>query len=221
MPGVANFDLEINQSDFDYFLLREIRSVLEKTINRNINKVKLDIQRAVYDRLLKSNFYKQFTSGQMYYEIGNRRAAVDLKAIFKIISDNLLVSLPIGFVGNGQLAINIELGILESSYNDILTSSFASYTSINSQGKRTLIEWMKWLLVGGSGPLIINYEFYTAPNVAQWSRTGQSIMIKSKNNWGLRSVWAGVQGDNVLTRELQGIELTFFRIVDLNIISKL
>lgn len=221
MPGLANFDLEINQADFDYFLMREVRSIIEKTINRNINRVKLDIQRAVYDRLLKSNFYKQFTSGKMYQEIGNRRAAVDLKAIFKIISDNLVVSLPVGFVGNGQLFINIELGILESSYNDILSSSFASYTSINSKGKRTLIEWMKWLLVGGSGPLIINYEFYSAPNVAQWSRTGQSIMIKSENNWGLRSVWAGVQGDNVLTRELQGIELTFFRIVDLNIISKL
>lgn len=221
MPASANFELEINQADFDYFITREVRSVIEKTIARNINKVKLDVQREVYDRLLKSNFYKQFTSGPMYYEIGNRRASTDLKGIFKIIVDNLLIKLPVGFVGNGQLTINIELGILESSYNDILTSPFSSYISINSQGRRTLIEWMKWLLIGGSGPLVINYEFYSGTNFAKWSRTGGGIMIQSKNNWGLRSVWAGVKGDNILTRELAGIELAFFRSIDINIISKL
>lgn len=217
-----SFELDINQQDFEYFLLRELRDYIEKVVQRNKNGVSNEIRKEVFTKLLKSDFYGQFTKGPMYYEIGNNRADSDLKAIFRLIADNMLVNFPVGNVGNGQLQIDIEIGILESTYNDILTSPHASYISINSSGKRTLIEWMKWLLISGSGPLVYNYIFDSHKDYAQWSRTGQGLMLKSNNNtWGLRQVWVGKQGDNVLTRSLEGIEMAIATILDLKIISKL
>jgi len=221
MPATLGFDLEINVPEFEYFTLRELRGYVEKIINRNKASLNRDLRTLVYQKLLKSNFYEQFTKGPMYYEIGNPNAEMDLKGIFRLIADDMLIDFPVSVVSNGQLNLDIIIGILDSSYYEILTSPHSSYISMNSEGKRTLIEWIKWLLIGGSGPLIFNYEYRSDPKFSKWSRTGEAIMIKSRNNWGLRQVWVGKPGDNVLTRSLEGIELTITKILDLRIISKL
>jgi hypothetical protein len=222
MPAALNLELDLNFQDFEYFTLIEIRKYVESVINRNKLGVERRIRQAVYSRLLRSNFYKQFTKGPMYKEIGNPNAERNLQSIFKIISDNLEVKFIPGVISTGFLNIEIQIGVLESSYKDILSAFSASYFSVNKKGTATLIEWMKWLLIGGGGPLVLNYEFASGPQFNKGSRTGNALMIKSDNgSWGLRTVWAGTYGDNVLTRELKGIELTFARILDLAIISKL
>ena len=75
-----------------------------------------------------------------------------------------------------------------------------AYTSANGSG---VLEWLKWILLGGSGQIIGGFEF--SPLASPFSRTGGGLMVAG-GSWSVPPGLSGTATNNILTRALENIQ---------------
>lgn len=70
-----------------------------------------------------------------------------------------------------------------------------------------VIPWLRWLLLGGSGIILIETEINTKATARESSRTGRAIMVhptkRPPQGWRVPTEYAGTEDDNWLTRALR------------------
>ena len=176
---------------------QEINRALEKNIGKNITKIQKilndKIQQIVFQRLIGGIPVIQGTD---LAEIGVPDINTRLTSILQTLASNIKVKVSF------DKSIKIDINILEEDYSDVLSLPEAVYTYTSSNGSGVL-EWLKWILLGGNGTIVGGFEF--SPSSSPFSRTGGGLMTPG-NGWGVPSNLAGTASNNILTRSLQNIE---------------
>jgi len=178
-------------------ILKEINASAGKIVAKNIPK----IQRILDERIEKIVFQRLVSGlpsiqGRDLAEIGVPDINTRLTSIVQAVAQNVRVKVTF------SNSIQIRINILEQDYSDVLSLPEAvyAYTSANGSG---VLEWLKWILLGGSGPIISGFEF--SPLASPFSRTSGGLMVAG-GSWGVPSDLAGTADNNILTRSLQNIE---------------
>ena len=176
---------------------QEINRALDQNIGKNITRIQKilndKIQQIVFQRLIGGIPVIQGTD---LAEIGVPDINTRLTSILQTLASNIKVKVSF------DKSIKIDINILEEDYSDVLSLPEAVYTYTSSNGSGVL-EWLKWILLGGNGTIVGGFEF--SPSSSPFSRTGGGLMIPG-NGWGVPSNLAGTASNNILTRSLQNIE---------------
>lgn len=169
--------------------------------------------------------YESLCSGQLRTELGLGKSAggqVEGKdaaeSIIEAVQKSILIEkLPAtdGFGG-------IFIGVFQDDFQDALKARWAEYISTNASGDATKIPWLNWLLFEGDAIILTDVELlndYQTRRVSfrSSSRTGKAIMVRrsfegvagrynrakgrfSASGWGVPSQFAGIGGENWITR---------------------
>jgi hypothetical protein len=190
--GMAS-NIKINNKD----LLKDVDKELKKLINKNIPKMQRILNEKigdiVFQRLVNG---LPIIQGNDLAEIGVPDINSRLISIMQTISKNVRIKISPG----KQLRMTIN--IIEEDYSDILSLPESVYAYTSSRGSGVL-EWVKWILLGGSGTIIGGFDFSPVPS--PFSRTGGGLMVAG-GGWSVPSNLAGTSQNNILTRALDNIE---------------
>tara|TARA_Y100000593_G_C4285840_1_gene325408 strand:- start:684 stop:1331 length:648 start_codon:yes stop_codon:yes gene_type:complete len=87
----------------------------------------------------------------------------------------------------------------ESFIESVINMPVASFVT----EKGTHLEWLRWLLLEGSAPIVGEYVFKSGTS----GRTGQGVMVKKRGrSWSVPPQFQGIEGNNFVTRALEGVE---------------
>ncbi len=142
------------------------------------------------------------TRGNLQAELGLTQPELKLKEIINEWSDNIKITPEFITTFGKQLQGKLTIGIVLSSYNDVLGLNSA----IQDTEKGDQLEWLKWLLTRGDDrEIIMDYRVKTGNFSTASSRTGFGIMVKdTQRSWGVPTEFAGSPGSNFVTRVLNG-----------------
>jgi len=184
---------------FQKELSREITLKLSSVLPAALAKIKIMLGNVVRERISMSPEYQAISGGRFRGELGLPDGSKKINDIMNIWAEGISVTY-LKSTGIGFGTINI--GILESSWEDVLSSSQAELTYTSRKGTKTL-EWLRWMLKEGSRAIVSGYEFMPQ---SRSSRTGLGIMVKRRGSWKIPTQFAGTDSDNFATRALHGIE---------------
>ena len=189
--------------------LKDLQKNIDQQLSKTINTRLPNIQRALNQQIEKIVFQRLVTGlpsiqGRDLAEIGVPDINTRLTSIVQAIASNVRVKI----IPGKNLAINIT--ILEQDYSDVLSLPEAvyAYTSANGSG---VLEWLKWILLGGSGQIIGGFEF--SPLASPFSRTGGGLMVAG-GGWSVPASLSGTATNNILTRALENIQVDIEMIIN-------
>ena len=196
----ARIELDNNfSSKFHKEILREINNNLFRVMPIAANSIREKLGEVVRERIMSSPEYAAISGGRFRGELGLPDGAARINAIVERWAESISVRYLKGRgVGLGML----DIGILQSDWEDVLSMGEAVLTYSSRKGTKDL-EWLRWLLKEGSAVIVSQYDF--EPKSAKTSRTGLGIMIKRRGGWKIPAQYAGVEGDNFATRALAAI----------------
>lgn len=179
-------------------------SALDQAINEAVSKVmaeKSQLTARNTDRL-KDVLINAIEATPEFLSLGSY-AHGDLAPEFGFINaDSITNKLLAALRDSIQIDINsgidyITLDIILDK-DTLLASDVAKYKS-----KEYEIEWLRWLLEEGSTIIISDYEIAYNLNDQQYrnSRSKAAVMVEG-NGWGVPSEFAGVDGNNFITRAI-------------------
>jgi hypothetical protein len=184
---------------------KDIDDQYAKSVRKNIFKIQrvLDekIEQIVSQRLLAG---LPTIEGTDLAEIGVPDINTRLTAIVQAIAQNINVKI------SGTKRITINIIILQQDYSDVLSLPEAVYAYTSARGSGVL-EWAKWILLGGNGTIVGGFDF--APVNSPFSRTGGGLM-RSGGGWRVPPGLSGTSTNNILTRALENIEKDIQAIVN-------
>ena len=185
--------IKIDKSKVSKDIVNEIRRILNKNIYQIQTVLNKAIENIVFNRLTSG---VPIISGQDLYEIGVPDINNRIMSVIRVASQSIEVK-----VSPGNL-LKIDIGILKQDYSDLLSlpESVYRYTSAHGSG---ILEWLKWLLIEGNGPIIGGFHF--EPIIDRDTRTGVGYMVIG-GNWQMPPHLAGTAQNNILTRALSNIE---------------
>lgn len=155
----------------------------------------------IYKAIVSEPEYQSLLSGRLRYEFGIPEAAQKVNDIVNIWANNVIVNVtPITLSGSG-LKGGFSIGMIQSNYEDVLTSDSALVFDGLS---KAVLPWLEWLLLYGNKIIVKNYTVQVGPN--PYSRTGLAIMKPSKENWRVPPEFAGTQNNNWVTRALDKLD---------------
>ena len=180
---------------------KQINQEINRALDQNIGKNIIRIQKILNDKIQQIVFQRLIggipvIQGTDLAEIGVPDINTRLTSILQTLASNIKVKVSF------DKSIKIDINILEEDYSDVLSLPEAVYTYTSSNGSGVL-EWLKWILLGGNGTIVGGFEF--SPSSSPFSRTGGGLMTPG-NGWGVPSNLAGTASNNILTRSLQNIE---------------
>jgi len=190
---VIQTSIKIDESKVQKDILNEIQRIINKNIPTIQNTLNSKIQKIVFQRLITG---VPTVQGRDLYEIGIPDINNRLASVIRIVSESFEVK-----VSRGNL-LRIDIGILRQGYAELLSLPEAIYRYTSAKGSG-ILEWLKWILLEGNGPIIGGFDF--SPTYSGFSRTGGGVMVAG-GNWTMPPSLAGTAQDNILTRALQNIE---------------
>ncbi len=160
------------------------------------------IERAFRD----SPEYDSLVSGLLRVEFGlsDPRAAVE--SVVAAVAASVVVE-----VGLGTLTASA----FEADFSDALSASGAEFTSVNRLGTRSAVEWLQWLLFGGTGVVVAGYKLLTRGPFTG-SRTGGAVMGgmgRYSGGYSVDPLFAGTPADNWVTRVAAAVVEEFVNVV--------
>ena len=186
-------NIDINQKK----ILQDIKQATHKNISKNLAK----IQRALDQKIEKFVFQRLVTGlpsiqGNDLAEIGVPDINTRLVSIVQAVANNTRVKIKL------EDNIQISIHILEEDYSDVLSLPDAVYKYTSASGSG-ILEWLKWILLGGNGTVVAGFEFSSISSPS--SRTGGGLM-GSGSGWRVTPSLSGTANDNILTKALENIE---------------
>lgn len=194
---VLQYNLTISKSEFK----NNVQDALKKKISSQAGAIQgslnASIDTIVLNRLISA---VPTIQGDDYYELGVPDINERIQSIIRTVAANSTVVVT---SGSGKSFFTINIGVLDGDYSDLLSLPEAVFETQNKQGVGIQLQWLRWLLLEGTKP-VVDKSFYDSK--PQYARIpGGGFMI----NNGFFSVppsIAGTSEDNFLTRALRGIE---------------
>jgi len=184
---------------------KDIDNQYSKSVTKNLSKIQriLDqkIEQIVSQRLIAG---LPTIQGNDLAEIGVPDINTRLASIVQTIARNVRVKI------SGRKRITVNITILQENYSDVLSLPEAVYNYTSARGSGVL-EWAKWILLGGNGTIVGGFDF--APITSPFSRTGAGLM-RPGSGWSVPPSLSGTASNNILTRALENIEKDIQAIVN-------
>ena len=195
MPNVVISVGDIRQD----VILDAVAAELSTRLSNAISGVKSDCAAIARKAIQDSPAWDSLLNGKLKHQLGVVDASPVLDATATAVAQGCqVVSLGCRRSGN-SLDGGMRIELVRSDQSEILrqAGNFASENGFD-------IPWLRWLTLEGDKVLIQEFRFLDA--VRNSSRTGQGIMIpsKSRRGWRVPREFAGVAGDNWITKALAG-----------------
>lgn len=218
-------NIQVDTKKAEQEILREAVKLINKNIQAKLNTIERIIGERFVARLKETKEYASIVSntGQLRVEFGLLNP--------KQTMDNILAKLRVCFsaeykkarVTNGRIEGTFRVTFTqqdfsflyeEASFRSAFLGIFKRRPSTSYKSKGGKVDWLKWLLEGGTGIILpdvrIKYDEYDSPIP---SRTGQAIMVPGRG-WGVPTAFAGTTNDNWLTRTLAEYETEVEQIIN-------
>ena len=215
MEVIATIKLD---SGFPSAFYKSVVKEITDKIKREADQIKLiitdQLRKTVRESLVSTPEYQSIVQGKLRAELGIPNSSARIIEVVDTWINNMIVKVK----ASNNPFLQIEIGMIQGDYGDVLGLPAAQYTYSSHRGGGT-IPWLKWLLLEGDKRIITKYEFSNNP---RGSRTGMGIMIaKAKGAWQVPPEFSGTSVDNFATRALDGIENKIDKIVETAIKGRL
>ena len=208
MPIIASIELP---SGFKHGFTSYVISTIFKRIRASVqtirDEIRGNVRHAVRAALIETPEHRSLLGGKLQAELGVPQPEGRLITIIETWINGIEVETQ---VKKGPF-LTIDIGILRSSYEDVLSLPAAtySYSSRHTEGE---IPWLRWLLLEGDKRIVQKYVFKP---VRKGSRTGLGIMAETKQGgWRVPPEFAGTELNNFATRALEDIDTSIDKIVE-------
>lgn len=194
--GVIGFEIRIDPAQFGKDLLQATARVVRYRLRKAID-IATPICKKTFKRSLENSREYRGISNELVPDFGLVDPDANRTAIVNEVVQNFVIRpLPVRS-SQGQVTDfgGLEVVILPSYLLfELVTRDYASFSSENGY----LINWLYWLLFSGNEIVVADYEVV----YGDAGRTGQAIMLKTKNSDGFRvpSQFAGNPDSNWITR---------------------
>lgn len=197
--------LSLTLIDTDSKIRQEILSAMSAHITNAMNKarekIKQDISKLLEVALRQEPEYNSLKGGQLRLDFGiSDTAAVD-DIIQKMANSTTVKTIPVK-INNSGLSGGLTITAVESETIGGLINDSSALVIDRQRGYS--LPWLEWLLLKGNSNIIINYDVRYGPNPA--SRTGDAIMVRSRDNWRVPAQFVGTKENNWTTRAIERIE---------------
>jgi hypothetical protein len=191
-------DLQLEKG-FSSKFKAQIELEINRKISRSIFKVtqsmEFAIQNLVRAKLNQSPTVNELSGGRLRAELG----LVDGAARISNIINTWAESIEVKYVKKLSTFGGIVVSMQSYDYSNVLSMPEAEFVT----EKGVVLEWLRWLLLEGSGRIISNHFFKPTPR----GRTGGGIMVERQtSSWSVPKNHAGTSSDNFATRALEGIQ---------------
>lgn len=195
------------KKEFETYVMSTIFKKVRASVQVIRDEIRGNIQEEVRAALIGIREYRELLGGKLQAELGVPNPQERLITII----DTWLNGIEVKTKVQRDPFLIIDIGILKSSYDDVLSLPAASYTysSARTEGD---IPWLKWLLIEGDKRIIQQYTFKP---VRKGSRTGLGIMVGTpQGGWRVPPEYAGTELNNFATRALDKIDSSIDKIVE-------
>lgn len=215
MEVVATIQLDSGfPSEFYHNVVKEITDRIKKEADKIRVTITDRLKKTVRESLIATPEYQSIVQGKLRAELGIPNSSARIIEVIDTWVNNMVVKVKAG----KNPFLQIEIGMVQGDYSDVLSLPAAQYTYSSQRGGGT-IPWLKWLLLEGDKRIITRYEFSNNP---RGSRTGMGIMIaKDRGVWQVPPEFSGTSVNNFATRALEGIENKIDRIIETTIKGRL
>jgi hypothetical protein len=195
---VANLNYHIK---LDKASLQGLEKVLQEKINQTIENVARNcrprLQELVEGAIYQSEEAQEVIGPtQLHGELGPVNPAPVLRQVAQTVARSMQIEVR---QAQGALQASLTVKIFREDLSEI--ERILDQAGFYSENTGTLIDWLRWLLTEGTDILIESWHF--VPGL-QPSRTGLGKM-QSGESWHVPALFAGVRGNNFITRALDGI----------------
>ena len=197
---IARIELDSNfPAQFYKDILNEIHKKFMKTLPIVVSGIKSRLVDLVRNSIMASPEYGAIVGGELRGELGLPDGAQRIDAIISRWAEGISVKY---VKGRGTALGMIDIGVLQSDWEDVLSMQEAELSYASRKGVKTL-EWLRWLLKEGGAVIVSQYDFIPEK---RGSRTGLGIMVRRRGGWKVPAQFAGTEEDNFATRALEDIE---------------
>lgn len=181
-------------------ILQALAPLVQQRIERSMSQIDTDLKNIVRNAISSQQEYLSLTSsnGQLRLEFGITDPGLVDGAIDALVSTSITRINSIRATGKGIVG-----GFtIEFMPDNAILSIAKSFSVITEKGAQ--LPWLQWLLFNGISPIIKDYDVVLMPNPR--SRTGGAIMTKSSSAWRVPPEYAGIPGNNWITKAVDDIE---------------
>ena len=161
--------------------------------------------------LMDSPTVASLISGSLKHELGIPDGIVKARVIIEKWADSLhIVTKDL----KARPSLILQARGIKSSYADVLGLPEAKQANVGPTGRPTPRAaagrspkerpWLRWLLLEGTNVVAAGFELHMVNHAR--SRTGTGIMKEGTLGYSVRTVYAGVSGDNFVTQALKTVE---------------
>ena len=211
MTIIASIELESGfGKKFESHVISSVFKKIRASVQAIRDEIKNKLQEEVRHALMATPEHQALLGGILQAELGVPDPESRLVSIIDTWTNGIEVKTKV----RKDPLLTINIGILKSAYDDVLSLPAANYTytSANTAGD---MPWLKWLLLEGDKRIVREYAFKP---VRRGSRTGLGIMVGTKRGgWGVPPQFAGTAVNNFATRALEHIDKSVDKIVEMAI----
>lgn len=207
-----NVTLEINQSDLERNLERELSILIAAKVPAMLNKIRKSIQEIIGASIRGSPEYSSLISGDLREQFG-LGPDQNVEFVIDTLIETIQAEMKLEFVQDKSFG-TIRIELLPPS-DDLLFD--IPGTSYISDASGAIVPWLRWLLFEGDSKILVDYEIDLSRGSRKASRTGRAIMIKRVKNpskgWEVPTEFSGVEDNNWLTRALEPAMTAIFDLI--------
>lgn len=193
-------------------ILQHVAKKAEKHLNtklRRIKKILVDeLPKKLESAIFSSVTYQLLNldlmaGGPVYGGMGVEDLGARLEEIIHYWCQHPIVDeQPFKITQNG-ISGGLTVKYIKGDYSDVLSLPAAKTLVSLANGGTFEIDWLEWLLLGGSGYIIREYRYLRTAETQVYSRTDTGIMVPQHGGgWTIPIEYQGTQDDNFLTRIL-------------------
>lgn len=189
-----------SDSEIQNLILKDLIKLVNAAFQKATKNISNKLKSMVRDAIESEPEYRALKSQSLRYELGIDDVS-KIDNIVNIWSNNIVVESRKVKISGSSLSGGISFKMIQSDYRDVLDSSAASITDRKTG---SVVPWLYWLLLGGGGILVKDYEVQFGPS--ERSRTGNAIMVSSQKNWRMPTDYVGVADNNWVYRAISKLD---------------
>jgi len=177
--------------------------IIKKISNPSlVSRIREGVEGILEEALISQKEYAEMVDndGILRGELGvvDSKSAMDSLIEDWVKTVRVMVKRPI-IVGNTLKGAILSITAIYANYEDVLDKIYASYVT----EKGVVINWLDWLLTKGQKILVQKHISVYRSVGFKTSRTGNTIMRKSKGRgWGVPMIFSGTLNNNFCTRAI-------------------
>lgn len=183
-------------------ILKLIVAEIQQKFAKASGKIQTNLQSVIYSSIVSQPEYQSLKNGELQYNFGIVNTSV-VDGLVNRFVESITANIDKVHIKNNQINGRLVFTILsQTNLEEILNSSEAVVLTEKGQ----TLPWLKWLLLSGGEPLILEYKLLEGKKrTFKGSRTGKAIMIRPKSgdgSWSVPPAYAGTVDNNWITRAI-------------------